>query len=146
MPLHHPPRHRQRAPYAQRGRASGAHTEDTLSSGTTHLVMSPLEFIRRLAALVPRPRLHLVRFHGVLALEARPREGPAWRAEDATPGCVSTSFHPQGAKQATSLCLAFPNVPVNANTPSADYAEVPPPAAPAPLAGLGCSQNRREPF
>ena len=35
--------------------------------GTTHLVMSALEFMQRLAALVPRPRLHLIRFHGVLA-------------------------------------------------------------------------------
>ena len=56
--------------------------------GTTHVVMSPLEFMQRLAALVPRPRLHLIRFHGVLAPEARPREGPAWRAEDAAPSCV----------------------------------------------------------
>ena len=31
--------------------------------GTTHIVMSPLEFMQRLAALVPRPRLHLIRFH-----------------------------------------------------------------------------------
>ncbi len=38
--------------------------------GTTHLVMSPLEFLQRLAALVPRPRLHLIRFHGVLAPHA----------------------------------------------------------------------------
>jgi len=37
--------------------------------GTTHLVMSPLEFMQRLAALVARPRLHLIRFHGVLATE-----------------------------------------------------------------------------
>ena len=35
--------------------------------GTTHMVMSPLEFMQRLAALVPRPRLHLIGFHGVLA-------------------------------------------------------------------------------
>ena len=35
--------------------------------GTTHLVMSPLEFMERLVALVPTPRLHLIRFHGVLA-------------------------------------------------------------------------------
>ena len=35
--------------------------------GTTHLVMSPLEFMQRMAALVHRPRLHLIRFHGVLA-------------------------------------------------------------------------------
>ena len=35
--------------------------------GTTHLVMTPLEFLQRLATLVPHPRLHLIRFHGVLA-------------------------------------------------------------------------------
>ncbi len=28
--------------------------------GTTHIVMSPLEFMQRLAALVPRPMLHLI--------------------------------------------------------------------------------------
>src|SRR5207249_450079 len=38
--------------------------------GTTHIVMEPLEFMERLAALVPRPRLHLIRFHGVLAPNA----------------------------------------------------------------------------
>ena len=41
--------------------------------GTTHLVMSPLEFMQGLAALVPRPRLHLIRFHGVLAPNAKLR-------------------------------------------------------------------------
>ena len=41
--------------------------------GTTHLDMSRLEFMQRLAALVPRPRLHLIRFHGVLAPNAKLR-------------------------------------------------------------------------
>ena len=41
--------------------------------GTTHLVMSPLEFMQRLAALVPSTRLHLIRFHGVLAPNAKLR-------------------------------------------------------------------------
>jgi putative transposase len=41
--------------------------------GTSHIVMSPLEFMQRLAALVPRPRLHLTRFHGVLAPHANLR-------------------------------------------------------------------------
>ncbi|MFZ1748423.1 MAG: transposase [Nitrospirales bacterium] len=36
-------------------------------NGTTHLVMSPLEFLQRLAALVRRTRHHLIRFHGMLA-------------------------------------------------------------------------------
>jgi hypothetical protein len=39
-------------------------------AGTTHIKMPPLEFMQRLAALVPRPRLHLNRFHGVLAPNA----------------------------------------------------------------------------
>ncbi len=38
--------------------------------GTTHIRMSPPEFMQRLAALVPRPRLHLIRFHGGLAPNA----------------------------------------------------------------------------
>jgi hypothetical protein len=35
--------------------------------------MSPLEFMQRLAALVPRPRLNFIRFHGVLAPNAKLR-------------------------------------------------------------------------
>ena len=42
-------------------------------NGATHIVLTPMEFIQRLAALVPRPRLHLIRFHGVLAPNAKLR-------------------------------------------------------------------------
>ncbi|MCL4776535.1 MAG: transposase [Gammaproteobacteria bacterium] len=35
--------------------------------GTTHVIFEPLDFIARLAALVPKPRVHLTRFHGVFA-------------------------------------------------------------------------------
>jgi Putative transposase len=38
--------------------------------GTTHIVLEPLDFIARLAALVPPPRVHLTRFHGVFAAHA----------------------------------------------------------------------------
>ena len=41
--------------------------------GTTHIVLSPLEFMQRLATLVPRPRLNLIRFHGILAPNAKHR-------------------------------------------------------------------------
>ncbi len=41
--------------------------------GATQVVRSPLEFMQRLAALVPRPRLPLIRFHGVLAPNAKLR-------------------------------------------------------------------------
>ena len=35
--------------------------------GTTHVIFEPLDFMARLAALVPRPRANLTRFHGVFA-------------------------------------------------------------------------------
>ena len=53
--------------------ASGLQLKSAWRDGTTHIKMSPLEFMQRLAALVPRPRLHLIRFHGVLAPNARLR-------------------------------------------------------------------------
>jgi len=46
--------------------------------GTTHLVMTPLVFMQRLAALVPRPRLHLTRF-GVRMTSLREVSGPPLR-------------------------------------------------------------------
>ena len=39
--------------------------------GTTSVVLDPLDFIARLAALVPPPRSNLVRYHGVFAPAAR---------------------------------------------------------------------------
>lgn len=35
--------------------------------GTTHVIFEPLDFIARLAALVPPPRVNLTRYHGVFA-------------------------------------------------------------------------------
>ena len=35
--------------------------------GTTHIMMTPLELLEKIAAIIPRPRVHLTRFHGVLA-------------------------------------------------------------------------------
>lgn len=35
--------------------------------GTTHLVLSPVEFMQRLARLVPRRSLHLIRVRAMLA-------------------------------------------------------------------------------
>jgi hypothetical protein len=43
--------------------------------GTTHIVFEPVELLERLAAPVPRPRVRLIPYHGVLA----PRQ--AWRRE-----------------------------------------------------------------
>jgi hypothetical protein len=42
--------------------------------GTTHVILEPKDFVAWLAALVPGPRYHLTRYHGVLAPHAK------WRA------------------------------------------------------------------
>ena len=61
--------------------------------------MSPLEFMQRLAALVPRPRLHLIRFHGVLAPNAKLRalvvpQEPEAPAQEAKPAeCEENCAH-----------------------------------------------------
>ena len=41
--------------------------------GTTHVLFEPLDFIARLAALVPKPRVNLTRFHGVFAPNSKHR-------------------------------------------------------------------------
>ena len=45
------------------------------ADGTTHVVFDPVEFLARMAVLVPRPRINLILYHGVLAPRA------AWRAD-----------------------------------------------------------------
>ena len=50
--------------------------------GTTHVIFEPEDFIARLAALVPKPRAHLTRYHGVFAPASpdRARVVPGTRA------------------------------------------------------------------
>jgi hypothetical protein len=84
--------------------------------GRTELVLSPPELLERLAKLIPPPRVHRHRYHGVLAPHARlrppvvaiGREGPD--SEDAArPGCSllrsqAQSKTPHGATGAFSVC------------------------------------------
>ena len=44
------------------------------SDGPTHLLFDPLELLERLAVLIPRPRINLILYHGVLGPRA------AWRS------------------------------------------------------------------
>jgi hypothetical protein len=41
--------------------------------GTTHVIFGPLDFMARLAALVPKPLVNLTRFHGVFAPNSKLR-------------------------------------------------------------------------
>jgi len=55
--------------------------------------MRPLEFMQRLAALVPRPRPHLIRFHGVLVPNAKLRAlvVPQWPPDQDKPATEAAS-------------------------------------------------------
>lgn len=62
--------------------------------------MSPLDFMQRLAALVPQPRLQLVRFHGFLAPNPKlhtlvvPQESEPFAQAPPTAECeVSCAYH-----------------------------------------------------
>ena len=65
------------------------------SDGTTHVIFEPLDFIAKLAALVPKPRVNLTRYHGVLAPNSkyrvdvtpakRGKGNPAQSQDDKTP-------------------------------------------------------------
>lgn len=62
--------------------------------GTTYIVLDPLDLTARLAALVPPPRMHLTRFHGVFAPHSRLRAA-------VTPARRGVGGKGQGADQAT---------------------------------------------
>jgi len=51
------------------------------ADGTTHLVFTPMELLERLVPLVPRPRINLLLYHGVLAPNAPWRREVVARAE-----------------------------------------------------------------
>ena len=79
------------------------------SDGTYQIVLSPQELLEKLAALVPPPRLNLVRYHGVLAPNAVDRAqivpGPiSGRRERRTQGRMS----PPPAPRRHRLALGRP--------------------------------------
>ena len=76
--------------------------------GTTHIVMQPQELIDRLVPLIPPPRTHQVRYHGILAPAATLRECvvPAPRNDDAAP----TRAHAEVAN--TQHCATPPDFEV----------------------------------
>ena len=81
------------------------------SDGTTHLLLSPLELIEKLAALVPPRRLNLVRYHGILAPNARYRsqvvpDSPA-PAVSTAPDASAPSTYPHRFTWAALLARVF---------------------------------------
>jgi len=73
--------------------------------GTTHVIFEPLDFIARLAALVPPPRLNLTRFHGVFAPNSpyRARITPARRGRGGKPKRPQSSEDRTPAEQRSAM-------------------------------------------
>jgi hypothetical protein len=83
--------------------------------GTTHVVLEPLELMEKLAALVPPPRAHMVRYHGILA----PHGGDRKRVVPKPPEPAPTGVPDCGHEEANTL-------------PRPESPFVPAPARPAP--------------
>ncbi|MBW1877472.1 MAG: transposase [Deltaproteobacteria bacterium] len=81
-------------------------------NGTTAIVLSPSELLQRLAAIIPRPRVHQLTYHGVLAFgepggerrgPVRPACGDSNRTHE--PNCVfaESVFGQRTARSASRL-------------------------------------------
>jgi hypothetical protein len=88
--------------------------------GTPHVIVEPLDFIARLAALVPKPRVNLTRFHGVFAPRSLSDLGLIYcaggRAAHSSP--ISRYIAPQIASKTENSVLALP--PCSLRSPKSD--------------------------
>ena len=70
-------------------------------NGTTHIVLNPLDFLSRLASLIPKPKVNLVRFHGVFAPHFKYRD-------QSMKGFVHESAQLHGVESKTSYPIRIP--------------------------------------
>jgi hypothetical protein len=113
--------------------------------GTTHVVMERRELLERLAPLIPPPRAHQVRDHGVLAPCARGRDR-------IVPGRDAKEPVPDATKDAPSPLAAYPTTRID----GANDGAAPPfhwragsprsPAAPPPAKVLASSRPASRPM
>jgi hypothetical protein len=76
--------------------------------GTTHVIFEPLDFVARLAALVPTPRVNLTRFHGVFAPNSkyRARVTPAKRGRGGQLATTADAEEPTAAEHRAAMTWA----------------------------------------
>jgi hypothetical protein len=67
--------------------------------GTSHVALQPVELLEKLAALIPRPYVNLIVYHGLLAPNAKwrreSRRTPSGVARSWTSGGPGLSAHPR---------------------------------------------------
>jgi hypothetical protein len=113
--------------------------------GTSHMLYEPLEFLGRLAALIPPPRAHQLRYHGCLAPAAslRARIVPAAPTPDPiAPGVCTVTGEDRtrvcGTPDGADIALALPSCEAAASD------RLPAPSRPRTnSAAAGPTQSRR---
>ncbi len=76
--------------------------------GTTHVVFERLELIEKIVALIPPPRGHLVRYHGVLAPAARQRARVVSDRRESTSAAAATTALPTSLPAPPASAAASP--------------------------------------
>ena len=110
----------------------------TARRGSTHRVMSPVEFLARLAILIPPPYFPLVRYHGVFAARSawRPLVTPKPPASYARPAkrkpCKDSLDAPDAAAPPAPRPLSPSQPPPRATPPTAPTSSAPALIQPAP--------------
>ena len=93
------------------------------SNGTTHFLFHPLDLLAKLAALVPRPRVNLTRYHGVFAsnsklrarlVSGKPRKKRTHKPDLSNPPSLTTQPEPPDP---TRLTWAQRRVTHHSNAP-----------------------------
>ena len=110
--------------------------------GMTELVLEPVEFLRRLAMLIPPQRAHLVRYHGVFAPNSKLRpqilphfEGGCEGDQDCCEPAPTKQLRPTGCTAELTTCAQ----PTSGVTPAAHETQT---TAERPIRRLELAQDR----
>jgi hypothetical protein len=78
--------------------------------GTTHVVFQPLELVEKLAAIVPSPRVHVIRYHGVLAPRAGGRREVVRALKSKPADCKDCNDDPNDCDHTPRRWTAWPKL------------------------------------
>jgi hypothetical protein len=113
----------------------------TLRDGTRAIRFSPIELLEKSAAMIPKPRINLLVYHGAFAPNARMRRDAVRRAhEGAADGACSTPSGSAGSDGASpgnrSTAVNTPaGIPARRSAPDDARGSTPPPADTPPRRG-----------
>ena len=109
------------------------------ADGTTHLLLEPLELIEKIALLIPPPRFHTLRFHGVLGPHA------GWRSAVIPRRHAAIDAGPTAAVPSEGTARGLSRRRVLGSATQGHSVQGSPPARPAWKAELGIGRTSAAP-